>query len=96
MGTLSVSCPSRRVAAITVTLTNPSDVPLRLAALYGSAALVGPAWLPAPPGECVSLTFYYAPLLPGCEDTTLRLVSEEVRHSLSALDIYTCSCSEAL
>lgn len=69
-----------------VSLTNPTDKPLHLRAVYGCCSLLGPATFVAPAGPGTEATFecYYAPLMQGHEGGVLRLVSREV--SLLACD----------
>jgi hypothetical protein len=63
-----------------VSLTNPSDKPLHLRAVYGCCTLLGPASFVAPAGPGAQATFecFYAPLAQGQEEGVLRLVSKEV------------------
>lgn len=63
-----------------VSLTNPSDKPLHLRAVYGCCTLLGPATFVAPAGPGAAATFecFYAPLAQGQEEGVLRLVSKEV------------------
>jgi hypothetical protein len=64
-----------------VSLTNPSDKPLHLRAVYGCCTLLGPATFVAPAGPGAAATFecFYAPLAQGQEEGVLRLVSKAVR-----------------
>lgn len=63
-----------------VSLTNPTDKPLHLRAVYGCCSLLGPSSFVAPAGPGAETTFecYYAPLVQGSEEGVLRLVSKEV------------------
>jgi hypothetical protein len=69
-----------------VSLTNPTDKPLHLRAVYGAASLLGPASFVAPAGPGTEATFecYYAPLLQDTEEGVLRLVSKEVSRCCSS------------
>ena len=88
-GALSVTCPVRRAVAIRIPVANPGAAPLALRASYSSPALVGPSKVAIPPGgggggdgvtgdgagggfEC-----YFAPLVVGESEGTIRLVGEE-------------------
>jgi hypothetical protein len=65
---------------VQVSLTNPTDKPLHLRAVYGCCSLLGPSSFVAPAGPGAETTFecYYAPLVQGSEEGVLRLVSKEV------------------
>jgi hypothetical protein len=68
----------RQAVAIQVSLTNPTDKPLRLRAHYSCPSLVGPASFVAPPQEAAVFECYYAPLLLRKEEGVVRLISQEV------------------
>lgn len=74
--TIEVIAAVRSAVEIAVPVSNPSNSRLVMRAIYGHASLVGPPSLVLEPRASEPFRFFFAPLIAGETDTSLKLVHE--------------------